>query len=543
MSVTDLSKEADALLPSDAGGVAARQGFKYQDHVAAMFILKMIEDSRISRVECETADDILLAWKNGTAEVPEYVQVKTTEGDRKWSQSEILARTRAKAPTSLVEKSLLCDVAATDALFRIVSRRDVNKGLACLKLALTNRHRATAAEELGKRFGGKWNTKSSAGRDLAYWTKNAIWQVTGDAEALAAMNHKVITILAEQCGTNPTASHVKQIYDDLLRIVSEAAEASRADNPDKKLIGRDAAVGWWQDHLQQTDAAQKRYSKPYRARMEPFFTELHSLTESDIRRALSSFDARFENKKWRSLQLADHLAEWLPEIALKASDLVSIQHLQLRKKTKDAVQAIKRQRAVAVDQLMAETMLHALIRQTLESEPIACKIFCQSSTGLKSFGSAHIVHSIDGDTLWLGRTVVATASTHEDVINKTIAELEQVLQADFLKEERETILTLREPQHLLPTSLEGALSRNAPIDDLIDALCIPVLIGYDSQVLGNGYSHGYQKKLVDEVLAAYESFKPRLPDALRAVKVHVFLIPIECVKTLAGLFSALVAES
>jgi hypothetical protein len=542
MSVTELQSETEAL-PSDAGGVAARRGFKYQDHVAALFVLKMIEDARLARVECETADDILLAWKNGAAEAREYVQVKTTEADRKWSQSEIVTRERPKTATSLVEKSLLCDVTTDGALFRIVSRRDVIKSLACLKLALDNRHRVAPAAELGKKLAQKWNTKSPMGRDLAYWARNAVWQVTGDAEALAALNHKTITILAERFGTNPTASHVKEIYDDLLRLVSEAGEASRADNPDKKVIPRDAAVGWWQNHLQETDAAQRRTSKPYRARTEPFFAELHSLSEADVRRALSSFDARYEQNKWRSLQLADHLADWLPEIALKASDLVSVQHLQLRQKTKDAIQTIKRHRAVAVEQLMAETMLHALIRQTHGSEPIACKLFCQSSTGLQSFGNAHIVHSTDGDTLWLGRAVVATAATHDEVIKKTVAELEHVLQADFLKEERETILALREPQHLLPTSLEATLSRNAPIDDLVGALCIPVLVGYDSKVLSGGYADGYQRKLVEEVVAAYEGLKPRLPEALKAVKVHVFLIPIECVKTLTDQFSALVSVS
>jgi hypothetical protein len=67
-----------------------------------------------------------------------------------------------------------------------------------------------------------------------------------------------------------------------------------------------------------------------------------------------------------------------------------------------------------------------------------------------------------------------------------------------------------------------------------------VLIGYDSKVLSSGYSNGYQKKLVQEVVAAYEGIKPRLPEALKAVKVHVFLIPIECVKTLTDQFSALV---
>jgi hypothetical protein len=95
----------------------------------------------------------------------------------------------------------------------------------------------------------------------------------------------------------------------------------------------------------------------------------------------------------------------------------------------------------------------------------------------------------------------------------------------------------------MPTSLEAALSKNAPIDDLIDVLCIPVLIGYDSKALSGGHADGYQKRLVDEVLAAYHGLKPRLPQALKAVKVHVFLIPIECVKTLTDQFSALVMAS
>lgn len=49
---------------SDAGAVAARVGFKYQDHVAAHFVLKMIGDRRILQVECETSDDITVVHKN-----------------------------------------------------------------------------------------------------------------------------------------------------------------------------------------------------------------------------------------------------------------------------------------------------------------------------------------------------------------------------------------------------------------------------------------------------------------------------------------------
>jgi hypothetical protein len=538
MSVTDLTGTIDTPV-SDAGGVAARQGFKYQDHVAAFFVLTMIDDPRVAKVECETADDIFLFWQNGDTENPEYVQVKTTEDDRKWTKDEITARSSPKKPTSLVEKSLLCDKHGPNALFRIVSRRDVNKSLACLKLDRGARSRCTPAAELGRRLAKKLKTVSPGGNDLVYWAKQTVWQVTGDVTALIALNNKKISVLAERFGGNPNASHVDQIYQDLLRIVDDAATASRVSEPEKKVLPRSTAVTWWTQHLANTEAAQQRTSKPYRAKTDAFFADLHHLSEEALRRALSSYDARFENERWRSQQLADHLVDWLPEIALKASDLASVQHLQLRRKTRDAISAIKRQRAITDQQLVGETLLHVVIRQTFGSEPIACKLFYQSATGLRSFGSAQIVHAPKGDELWLGRATIATADNHEAVLKAALADLEHVLDPDFLKEERETILALREPLHLLPTSLEAALARNAPIDGLVEALCIPILIAYDSAVLGAGYAKDYRARLIAEVQASYGALKPRLPSSLQNIKVHIFLVPIECVATLTGHFTAL----
>ena len=74
MSITSLS---------NAGGPAARQGFKYQDHVAVSFIFKMLRDSSYTQVECETADDIVAVFQCAGELVNEYIQVKTTESDRK----------------------------------------------------------------------------------------------------------------------------------------------------------------------------------------------------------------------------------------------------------------------------------------------------------------------------------------------------------------------------------------------------------------------------------------------------------------------------
>lgn len=528
-------------IASDAGGVAARQGFKYQDHVAAHFVLEMIGDARLLRVECETADDIVLLWASGSMHRREYVQVKTTELDSKWSQKEIYTRDSglgAKRPTSLMEKSLLCDCHEPAAIFRIVSRRAVNKGLSCLTIPLEQRSGDAAVAELAGKMAKRWKTTSPNGNDLAYWTSHVLWQVTGDVQALAARNRQRLSLLAEEYGTNPTHSHTVAIYEDLLALVDRAATASRVTEPDQKIITRPSILTWWDEHLAQTDAAIRQTSKPYRAVTQEFFAELHHLTEADIGRALTGYDARYELRQWRSEQLAEYLADWLPEVALKASELVEVQHLNLRQKLREAVRQIERHREVNTDRLLAEMLLHAVLRHRFISEPIACKLFYQSSGGTKTFGNAHIVHHPNApDELWLGRATLATISTYEAVVSAVANELATVLDPDFLKNERDIILTLREPQHLLPTTLESALARHTPVDDLLEVLCIPILIAYDSEVLGGGFTQDYRDQLIVEVTARYHALKPALPLAVEALKVHIFLVPVACVTTLAQQFA------
>lgn len=539
VSMSSIEARQDRVPPaSDAGGVAARQGFKYQDHVAAHFVLRMIASTRLLRVECETADDILLVWSSKTGEQPEYVQVKTTEGDRKWSLTEVCQRDSgegAKRPTSLIEKSLLCDCHGSDALFRIVSRRDVGKALSALMLPLERRSGNDTVADLAVRLAGKWKTTSPNCNDLAYWARNAVWQVTGDMGSLEARNQQALSLLAEQYGANPTHGHVCKIYEDLLELVDRAATASRITAADQKVISRPSIMDWWAQHLEQTAAAARRASKPYRAATSGFLAELHHVTEDEIRRALTGYDVRYELRRWRSEQLADYLADWLPEVSLKASELVEVQHLNLRQKLQSAFREIERHREIDINRLLAEMLLHAVLRHRFQSEPIACKLFYRSAEGTKTFGNAHVIHG-SPDELWLGRGTLATHATYDDVLASIVSELESVLDPDFLKNEREVILTLREPDHLLPTTLEDALNRNTPIDDLLEVLCIPILIGYDSDTLKAGFSVEYRDRLTHEVKSRYEAIKPTLPAAVETIKIHVFLVPIECVTTLARQF-------
>jgi hypothetical protein len=64
------------------------------------------------------------------------------------------------------------------------------------------------------------------------------------------------------------------------------------------------------------------------------------------------------------------------------------------------------------------------------------------------------------------------------------------------------------------------------------------LIAYDSEVISAGHQPSYVTQLVAEVTASYEQIKQRLPDKLRDVQVHVFLVPVECAISLANSFES-----
>jgi hypothetical protein len=107
------------------GGVAGRRGQKHQDHVAASYVIAMLSDPSIAQIECETADDVTIrraAPGGGTDN--EYVQVKTTENEDKWTATALLAREDGREGTSIAERSLACDTHPGEPTFRLVTNRE-----------------------------------------------------------------------------------------------------------------------------------------------------------------------------------------------------------------------------------------------------------------------------------------------------------------------------------------------------------------------------------------------------------------------------------
>ena len=100
--------------PHDMGGIFARQGFAYQDDVAAGFYLQMLTSSNLLEVSCETYDDILLVWKDANDNALEFVQVKAEHLNQLWTIAKLCERTKTPNNTdgdgsSILEKILSRD--------------------------------------------------------------------------------------------------------------------------------------------------------------------------------------------------------------------------------------------------------------------------------------------------------------------------------------------------------------------------------------------------------------------------------------------------
>lgn len=518
---------------SDAGGIAARRGFRIQDHVAARLALEMLQDSTILQLECETGDDVVLRRLKAGLTVIEYVQVKTTEIDAKWSIKELTTRVNNKPGSSICEKSLLCDKHGEIAWFRFVTTRAVSAKLQPFRHPRPKREKYTGLTGLVNSFSNKFKTvKSASGRTLADWASNMFWEVEGEEEALISRNINAMLKLSSGQGVNPSYEAMGEVYRELAEKVRTMGDKPSVD-AEEKVWTRQECLEWWASKVDALRKAANATVKVYQISSAPqFFSEICSMDEGAIQRALYAYDVEYDGDVWRRDELIDHLLDWLPEIALPPHTLANFNHLAARRLPGEALKELDRRGPTDIPQLIAALMLHAILRHHFSAEPIACRIFFLVAGTMRA-SSAHIVQLPDGEEIWLGRSRLVTASSHEAMIDEVLAELRTALTRDVLKEERDIIIQLREPRHLRDDKLDAILSATGKTSDLLNVMRLPLLVAYDSATLGAGFDTDYLENLKEEVESEYARIKVLLGDELTSVQIALFLVPVECAATLA----------
>jgi hypothetical protein len=252
MVVSSIPKSIHELPPIETGGTSARQGFVFQDHVAAGYCISMLSEPRLLQVWCETQDDITLIWKGAeepSSEEVEFVQVKSNELDQLWSIALLCQQdNKAASATSILEKSLQYDRCTEPCRFRIVTLRPPNKDLEILthnhasptRCCIPNPLQALNAEAKKRLV----TFTSPNGHDCSFWLAFATWETKHDLSSVRNANLLALARILAKEGLYLAPDQSDEVYLKILAKVQQAADEDGYACPATKKIPQDDMRSW-----------------------------------------------------------------------------------------------------------------------------------------------------------------------------------------------------------------------------------------------------------------------------------------------------------
>lgn len=263
------AKSIHELPPLERGGVAARQGFEFQDHVAAGFLLDLLNRSELSEVWCETHDDVTLIWEGPTKSEVEFVQVKALTLNQLWSVPILTSRDKKTSKekkedvvgSSIVERSLANDRCNEPTRFRLVTSLPPNDDLKFLGLPLDAPDRikklSESADLIASIESRISNFRSENKNGIDYWLANTSWDVLQSDKVVSDSNTlKLMKVLIER-GIHLFPDQVDELYAEILALARKAAVTDWGKEPNEKKWTA-TAFGDWLD----TQANSRQYPHP-----------------------------------------------------------------------------------------------------------------------------------------------------------------------------------------------------------------------------------------------------------------------------------------
>jgi hypothetical protein len=323
----------------------------------------------------------------------------------------------------------------------------------------------------------------------------------------------------------------EDLYYSILEKADAAATAPKSVSNSNKTIKRDDLVSWFEQQVDSAEEGKKLVAKPYVKITDKFFSVFHSENcVSSPNQSCIGLDVQYEMQVWRSEQLVSYILRYLPEVALTARELAFSDYLTFGEKLRDCVGKLTKIGKLTASELLPELMLHAAVRETTPSEPIGCKILYPNQSASSCMRTAYVVHAAKSE-LWLGTALLAPSSAN-DIMKESLQEISDSLSATILKEQRQLIIRLHEPDHLRPHSLGQALLSNSPIDHFVSVLRLPIMVAYDSKILCSGFCKDYRDKLMEEVELQFNEMLKSSPSSIEIVKIHIIFVPIDSISSL-----------
>jgi hypothetical protein len=246
----------------------------------------------------------------------------------------------------------------------------------------------------------------------------------------------------------------------------------------------------------------------------------------DVNPSLIALCAGYEGGQWRSQQLVEHMMEWLPEFALTYEERRSLGTANAVRRMRQAARSIYSTKKFRKRGEFGELLLHIAIRQVFETLPAISKIYYKDSRNdtVKGFDAVHVVADTNGLELWLGE-----AKFYDDIhraIAEVLKDLASHTEVGFLRAEFAAITNKIDPRWPYAEKLKALLDPAVSLDQIFSVACIPVLLTYDSAVVGkfSQICTEYQREFALEVCRTHQAFCAK---QLPKIRIHLFLVPLK----------------
>jgi hypothetical protein len=242
---------------------------------------------------------------------------------------------------------------------------------------------------------------------------------------------------------------------------------------------------------------------------------------------LSAVCAGYELKEWRDKQLAGHLIKYLPEFALSYSERQKIGAHNAAELMALAARSVYMSEKYKKRGEIGELLLHVICAEVFESYPAITKYFYKDSANntVKGFDAVHVVATKNGLELWLGESKFYKRIGQ--AISAAITDLEAHTKRDYMRAEFTVIRNMVDPKWPHAEKLKMLIHPNTSLDNIFDAVCIPVLLTYNSDTI-NAHcevSEKFKAAFEEEVRANYKAFSDKNPIDPSKLRVHLFLFP------------------
>lgn len=236
----------------------------------------------------------------------------------------------------------------------------------------------------------------------------------------------------------------------------------------------------------------------------------------------------FEFGAWRYKALAEHLFDWLPDVALNHEE----RKLLLYEPNKTLARACRR--LFDVDDPskrgeIGEILLHASCRQEFGTAPIVARLFYKMRTN-DSVTSVDVVHVLFNQEskkfeLWLGE-----AKLYDDAQSARYAALASVKalwDPAFLSEMKALIGPKIHAESHYEEELAWLFEEETSLDQIVDRLVVPICIAADFPATKSASTRDerYLQSVREELEAARLYLKERIP---MEVKFVVIFVPLDC---------------